>query len=299
MNRLATPVVAAFLVVYLVWGSTYLAIRVMVEHLPPLLSAGVRFLCAGGLLLIFCLWSGHKLPSGYRELRTLVVISLLMLVGANGLVTWSEQWVESNQAALIVATSALWIAWLGSLGQEGQQVSVATYCGLFMGLAGVALLVGEGIKLGNAPGFAYAALQLSPFLWAFGSILSKRSPSSTHPVMSAAVQTLIAGVIMSISGWMLGDAERWSWEPRSLFALSYLVIFGTCIAYACFFWLVHQVTPAQLGTYAYVNPAVAVLLGAWLLEEKLSTTQVLGTLVVLASVLIVTWAAGRPTVRAS
>lgn len=291
-------VVCAFAVVYLVWGSTYLGIRVMVEHLPPFLSAGVRFLMAGTLMLIYARWKRYRLPSTVAELRAIALVSLAMLVGANGLVTWSEQWVESNQAALIVATSALWIAWLGALGPKGEPVSTMTYAGLILGVSGVALLVGEGLELGHAPWFAYAALLLSPFLWAVGSIVSKRRPIACAPFANAAAQTIVAGTILTTIGLAAGEGDRWIWESSSIYALIYLMIFGTCLAYGCFFWLVHQVTPAQLGTYAYVNPAVAVLLGGWLLDEKLSTMQIAGTVIILGSVVIVSWASSRSRVRA-
>lgn len=287
---------AAFAVVYVVWGSTYLAIRVMVGSLPPLLSAGVRFLIGGVLMLLYAHWKGHRLPGRRQDWITVAVTAVLMLVGANGLVTWSEQWVESNQAALIVATSALWIAWLGTLGRAGESLAILAWVGLLLGLGGVVVLVGEGLHLGHAPGFAYLALQVSPFLWALGSILSKRRPAECSSLISASLQTLIAGVVMTALGLADGETARWSWDLRALAALAYLIVFGTCIAYACFFWLVHEVTPAQLGTYAYVNPAVAVLLGGWLLDEKLSAMQIAGTFIILASVVIVTLAssARRP-----
>lgn len=289
----------AFAVVYLVWGSTYLAIRMMVEHLPPILSAGVRFLIAGLLMLGYARWKGYRMPTTLTQWRWHAFISLIMLVGANGCVTWSEQWVESNQAALIVATSALWIAWLGALGARGQGVSYKTYGGLFLGLGGVILLVSEGLKLGGAPWVAYAALMVSPFLWALGSILSKRRLAGDEPFVSATAQTLVAGVAMTLGGLAAGEAAEWNWDAGSLFALAYLIVFGTCIAYACFFWLIHQVTPAQLGTYAYVNPAVAVVLGAWLLDEKLNAMQIAGTVIVLGSVIIVVWASSKSRDRAA
>lgn len=283
----------AFTVIYLVWGSTYLGIRLMVEHLPPFLSAGMRFLIAGMLMLAYARWKKYRMPTTLAEWRWLALVSVVMLVGANGLVTWSEQWVDSNQAALIVATSALWIAWLGTLGIQGQAVSRTTYTGLLVGFLGVTVLVGDGIKLGHAPWSAYAALMLSPLLWALGSIISKRRPLACNPFCSATAQTIVAGVVMTTGGLAAGEAERWSWEPSAFYAMAYLIVFGTCIAYACFFWLVHQVTPAQLGTYAYVNPAVAVLLGGWLLDEKLSPMQIAGTLIILGSVIVVSWFASR------
>lgn len=291
---------AAFAVIYIVWGSTYLGIRVMVEHLPPFLSAGVRFLLAGALMLAYARWKRYRMPSTAAEWRWIALISAIMLVGANGLVTWSEQWVESNQAALVIATSALWLAGLGALGDQGEAVSRTALAALLLGFGGVALLIGDGLNAGRAPWFAYAGLLVAPFLWALGSIVSRRRPIACTPFASATAQVIVAGVWMSAIGLASGESGRWSWEPRSLWALAYLVLFGTCIAYGCFFWLVHQVSPTRLGTYAYVNPAVAVLLGSWFLDEHLGPAQLAGTLVILASVVLVNWSTARPSrLRAS
>ncbi|MGQ0622661.1 MAG: EamA family transporter [Panacagrimonas sp.] len=281
-------IVAAFATLYLVWGSTYLAIRIVVERLPPFYSAGIRFTIAGALMLGWAWLSGHRLPTSRRDWLTLSVTGIMMLVGANGMVTWAEQWVESNQAALIVATSALWLAWLGTLGAQGQGLARWTVVGLLSGFLGVAVLVGDGLRFAHAPWTAYAALLISAFFWSLGSILSKRRPVACGALMSAAVQTLVAAVVLTIGGLALGEADEWVWEARPLLALAYLVVVGSCIGYGCFLWLVHQVTPAQLGTYAYVNPAVAVLLGWWLLDEQLTGMQIVGTLIILASVILVT-----------
>lgn len=283
-------ILGAFALVYLVWGSTYLAIRVVVESLPPFLSAGVRFVIAGLLMLIYALARGHRLPRLARDWGTLALIGLMMLVGANGLVTWAVQWVDSNQAALIVATAALWMAWLGTLGPNGEPLSRPTVAGLVLGLIGVAVLVGDGLRVGHAPAFAYLALQVSPLLWAAGSILSKRRQVQCAPVMSAAVQTLVAAVVLTAGGLAAGEGARWTWEPRALWALVYLIVFGSFITYACFLWLVQQVSAARLSTYAYVNPAVAVLLGWWLLDEQLTAMQIAGTFIILFAVVIVTLA---------
>lgn len=285
--------VAAFATVYLVWGSTYLAIRVGVADLPPVLFAGVRFLLAAPIMLAYAWWRGAQLPASWHDWKIIGLTALMMLVGANGLVTWAEQWVESNQTALIVATSALWMAWFGTWGGRGERFSTLTLSGLLLGFGGVALLVGAGIGHRLAPWTAYAALLLSPILWAGGSVLSRRNPLGCSPLMVAALQMLITGVVMTALGLALGDAGRWQPTAASLSALVYLALFGSCLAYGAYFWLVHEVTPAQLGTYAYVNPAIAVLLGWWLLDEHMQRPQVLGTLVVLAGVALVTVASRR------
>jgi drug/metabolite transporter (DMT)-like permease len=290
----SVQIAAAFGTVYLVWGSTYLAIRVGVQSLPPWLFAGVRFLAAGTLMFLYARARGAALPAARRDWSNIAVTSLLMLVAGNGLVTWSEVWVESNQAALLVATSALWLAWIGTWGARGERLNRLTLLGLGLGFGGVAVLVQSGLSLRLAPASAYAALSLAPLTWAAGSVWARREPVSCPPVMTAALQMLIAGVAMTALGLALGESLVWQGPPQAIAALVYLVLFGSCLAYGAYLWLVHEVPPARLGTYAYVNPAVAVVLGWWLLDEHLNGQQVLGTLVILASVLLVTWASRKP-----
>jgi len=275
---------AAFAVVYVVWGSTYLAIRVLVHGLPPALAAGSRFVLAGLIMLAIARLRGIALPSGWAGWRTTVITAVLMLVGGNGLVTWSEQWVPSNQAALIVATAALWIAGLGTLGPKGQKLSATSIIGLVVGFVGVAVLVGEGLTHTGTSLPAYAALLFSPICWAAGSIYGMRYPAACGPLMNCALQMLVAGFILAGIGLGLGEAQRWTWDRDAMWALLYLVIAGSCIAYGAYVYLVGEVSPAQLATYAYVNPAIAVLIGWWLADEQLSRVQWLGTLIILVGV---------------
>lgn len=288
-----TQILLAFAIVYIVWGSTYLGIRIAVEAIPPALCAGLRFDIAGTLILIYALWRGDRLPSNGRDWFNIAFTGAMMLIGGNGLVTYSQQWVPSNQAALIVATSALWIAWFGTFGSSGEKLRPWTVVGLLLGFAGVAVLVGGGISAHAAPPLAYAALMLAPVTWAIGSVHSRRHPVANSPLVTAALQMLTAGIAMTIAGLMMGEQDRLRWETHSLLALAYLIVFGSCIAYAAYVWLVHQVTPALLGTYAYVNPAVAVLLGWLVVDETLTQTQIVGTLIVLAAVVMVTLASTR------
>jgi drug/metabolite transporter (DMT)-like permease len=290
MGSRTVNVVIAFAIVYLVWGSTYLAIRIGVAHLPFALFAGSRFLIAGLIMLAYAAWRGGQPPKTLVEWRNIAVTGLLMLVGGNGLVTWAEQWIESNQAALIIATSALWLAGLGALGPSGERPNLMTLLGLLLGFAGVGVLVSSGLRLNTAPATAYVGLLAAPVMWAAGSVWSRRYPVSGTPIMTAGLQMLVAGVVMTTLGLALGETSRWNWDAEGLLVLAYLIIFGSCIAYGAYTWLVHEVTPARLGTYAYVNPAVAVLLGWWILDERLDRTQVLGTIVILAGVVIVTLA---------
>lgn len=285
-----TQILLAFAIVYIVWGSTYLGIRVAVEAIPPALCAGLRFDIAGTLILLYAVARGHRLPASGRDWFNIAFTGSMMLIGGNGLVTYSEQWVPSNQAALVVATSALWIAWFGTFGASGEKLRPMVIVGLLLGFAGVAVLVGGGISANVAPPMAYAALLLAPVTWAVGSVHARRHPVSNTPLVTAAFQMITAGIVMTIMGLTMGEQSQLRWEPRSWMALAYLIVFGSCIAYAAYVWLVHQVTPALLGTYAYVNPAVAVLLGWLMLDETLTRTQIIGTLIILLAVVMVTLA---------
>jgi drug/metabolite transporter (DMT)-like permease len=280
-------VALAFATVYLVWGSTYLAIRVGVQSLPPALFAGARFLAAGALLAVYARLVGQHWPRGRREWRSILVAALFLLVGANGLVVWGEQWVPSNQAALLAASVALWLAGLGVLGRDGEALSPRRVLGLTLGFLGVAVLLlpGEGFVFAHLGGqLAILAAGLS---WAAGSIYVKRAKPTTPPLMAAATQSLAAGVLLALIGLADGEAARWTWNREALLALAYLVVFGSCLAYAAYVWLLHAVSPAALGTYAYVNPAVAVVLGAWLLNESLDAVQLAGMAVILLGVVLV------------
>jgi drug/metabolite transporter (DMT)-like permease len=288
MPSAAWKIIFALATVYLVWGSTYYAIRLGVAVTPPYLFASARFIAAGLILLAVAKARGLPMPQTKADWKVITVTAVLLLVGANGLVTWSEQWVASNQAALMVATSALWMAGFGTLGAKGERLSWLTWAGLLVGFAGVAVLVGEGLVQHAAPVLAYAALMISPVLWAGGSIYGRRHPLQCASLVTAALQMLIAGVLMGGIGLAAGEHHHWQWTAQSWWAWAYLTVFGSCIAYGAYYWLVHHITPALLGTYAYVNPAIAVLLGWGLGGEHLSQTQALGTAIILLAVIAVT-----------
>lgn len=280
-------VIAAFGTVYIVWGSTYLAIRIGVATLPPALFAGARFLAAGLLLALYARLSGQGFPRDWQEWKTIAVAAVFLLVGANGLVVWGEQWVPSNQTALIAATVALWLAGLGTLGPQGEAFSRRRLLGLLTGFAGVAALMwpADGFVLAHFS--AQVAILLAGLSWAAGSIYMKRRKPTTPPLMAAAMQSLVGGFLLALLGVVHGETTRWVWNVESLTALAYLIVFGSCLAYAAYVWLLHEVSPTALGTYAYVNPVVAVLLGAAVLDESLNSFQIAGMLVVLLGVLLV------------
>jgi drug/metabolite transporter (DMT)-like permease len=283
-------VIFSFAAVYLIWGSTYLAIRVGVQTLPSALFAGARFAVAGVLLALYARLSGQKFPTHLREWRTIAVTAVFMLVCANGLVVWGEQWVPSNQAALIVATTALWLAGFGVLGSQGQHLSRHTVLGLAIGFFGAALLLlpQNGFTLENF--WAQFAVFMAAPAWAAGSIYAKRSQLTTPPLMIAAMQSLVAGIVFCLIGLADNETARWHGSPAAWMALAYLIVFGSCFAYAAYIWLLHEVSPALLGTYAYINPVIAVALGWFMLGETLNGAQLAGMVVILLGVVLVSTA---------
>lgn len=289
----------AFGAVYLVWGSTYLAIRVGVQEFPPALFAGGRFAAAGLLLIIYARLLGRPWPRGFSEWRTIAIVGVFLLIGGNGLVVWGSQWLPSNQMALIVATVALWIAALGVLGPHGDKLPRQAGAGLLLGFVGVALLLrpqaqfSVEILRGQLAGLGAAVF------WAIGTIYGKRQRPKTLPLMSAGFQSLVAGTLMTVFGFTIGEGRVWHWSWNGGLVLAYLTVFGAA-AYAAYVWLVHEVKPAALGTYAYVNPAIAVLLGWWLLDELLSGPQIAGMGTILTGVVLVSTARSAevtPSVR--
>jgi len=285
-SRLA--LVAAFAVVYIVWGSTYLVIRIAVQDLPPGLLAGVRFILAGLVLAAVAKARGQSLPRSGADWAVAATLGTAFIVLGNGVVTWAEQWVPSNQAALIIASSALFTAWFGTFGRRAVALSAATKLGLFTGLCGTALMVWPQPAATEAVGedifWPKAAILLSTIAWSWGVMRSRNATITVKPLMFIACQMLIGGAILALIGLAAGELERWTWTLRGIGGLLYLTVFGSCIAYATYMWLINQTTPARIGTIAYVNPAIATLLGWWILGENLSRLQLAGMAVILVSV---------------
>jgi drug/metabolite transporter (DMT)-like permease len=287
----------SFAAVYIIWGSTYAAIRIGVAELPPALFAGARFVVAGLLLAVYArIVAGQSLPAQWREWRIVMVSGLFMLGAANGLVVWGEQWLPSGQAALLVATAALWIAGFGAIGPNGHKIGGRTLIGLAIGFAGAIVLLWpeKGFVFENFG--AQLAILVASLSWSAGSIYVKRQQPATPPLMSAALQSLTAGVVLSAIGFSLGESSRWVWTPSAMWTLAYLIVLGSCVAYAAYVWLLHHVSPAALGTYAYVNPAAAVVVGWAFLGESLTAAELAGMIVILIGVVLVTSGQTRQTV---
>lgn len=289
-------IVLAFAAVYLVWGSTYLAIRFAVETIPPFLMAGTRFGTAGLVLLLWLRARGVR-PASRAHWKAATIAGALMIVGGNGLLSWSEQYVPSGLAALIVATVPLWLVAIAWLGPDREAPSRREMAGLALGLGGVIVLIagsGEGIGVGGASAGAVLAgslaIVIASISWAAGSMYSRRAALPGPPLYGTAMMMAAGGALLLLVGAALGELGRLSLDAvsaRSLGSLLYLIVFGSIVAFSAYTWLLRVVRPARVGTYAYVNPVVAVFLGWWLAEEAFTPTMSIGTIVIVGAVVLV------------
>ncbi len=292
--------VLAWAAVYLIWGSTYLGIRIAIESIPPLLMAGSRHLLAG--LLLYA-WSRLRLREPAPD-RTEWVraggLGILMLVTANGATTWAEQRVPSGLTALIVCTSALWLVILNWLWRGAERPGGRLVTGLVAGFSGVALLVAPGDFAGGAHVDPLGALVLTgaALSWSVGSIRALKLGRPTYPTRFVAMQMVVAGVVLIVGGAVSGEAGHFTWADltvSSAAAYAYLTIFGSLISYSAYFWLLRYTTPVRLATISYVNPLVAVILGWALAGEEVTPRTLLAAVVILLAVGLITTPPGRAT----
>jgi len=285
-------VALAFAAVYIIWGSTYLAIRVGVETIPPLLMAGVRFVIAGAALYAWAKWRGVPRPERVHW-RSAMIVGGLLLLGGNGGVCWAEQHVPSGVAALLVTSVPLWLVLLNWLRRHGVRPSAAEVIGLILGFVGVVVLIDPRSIAGHEPVDRIGAgvLVLASFLWALGSLYSRHTPLPSSPLMSTAMQMICGGVLLLIASAATGDAWKHEWSGislRSLLAMAYLIVFGALIGFTAYVYILKVSTPARVGTYAYVNPVIAVLLGWGFARESVTWTTALAMAIILSGVVLIT-----------
>ncbi|HTK47931.1 MAG TPA: EamA family transporter [Gemmatimonadaceae bacterium] len=284
--------IAAFAAVYLVWGSTYLAIRFAVETLPPLLMAGCRFLLSGAIILAFARMHGRRSWPTAREWRTAFISGSLLLLGGNGGVVWAEQRVPSGIAALLVAVVPLWMVLLDWLRPGGHRPKTAVFAGVGLGLVGLLLLVGpDTVRGGGTDTIGALVLVAASLAWAAGSLYTKFAPRASSGMVEAGSQMLAGGVALVLVAALFGEPAQLDLahaSTRSLLGFAYLVTFGSLIGFTAYFYLLAHTTAAKAATYAYVNPVVAVFLGWALGHESVTRRTVLAAAVILAGVAIIT-----------
>ncbi len=293
-------------IVYLVWGGSYLVTSVGVHTLPPFLMGAVRFALSGLALFAIAQWLGEERPRlTPTELRHVTVTGFFTVLVSNGFNVWSLQWLPSNQAALLNVSSAFWITILGTLGRRRHPIGATVAAGLAIGVAGVAMILWPGAEGPDAPGaVALLGAQMpdyplgSPFVpqlgillgclgWALGTAYLRNVQTGLGLLSFTGLQMFAGGLMLFAPAALAGEFARWHWSVPGIAALGYLMVFNSLIAYTAYAWLSKHATPGQVGSYGLVNPAVATLLGWLVLGERLSAVQWLGTLVILAGVLLV------------
>ncbi len=290
-HRLA--VIVAFALVYFFWGSTYLGIDIAVEHIPPALMCGIRFLIAGVCMLAFCALRGRKILYPSAQLAQMAAVGVLLLMGGNLTLSYAEKYVASGLAALIIAVTPLWFLVLDSLLLGDHHIALRGKVGLGLGVAGLLVLLWPDLSstsaLGRVQFWASISLLGGSFSWALGSVLAKKWKSSdVDPLSATAWQMIAAGVANFLVAIALGDFSQVVWTVRGVSAMLYLVVFGSWVGYTAYIWLLNHVPTSKVSTYAYVNPVVAVFLGWLVLHERVSGYILAGSAIVVASVALVT-----------
>ncbi|HEY5984417.1 MAG TPA: EamA family transporter [Anaerolineales bacterium] len=289
-----TKVWLALIALYIVWGSTYLAIRFAVDTIPPFLMAGTRFLVSGAILYVWRRAAGDPQPTR-RQVRSAVIVGVLLLLGGNGLVSWAEQHVASGIAALMVASIPLWMVLLDAFRPNGTKPDWKIILGLLIGFGGIALLVSSSSGISAQDGLdaiGIGVLLLAALIWSYGSLYGRDADMPQSSLMGTAIEMLggAAGllIVATVTGeWpQLRLAEI---SPNSIWGLVYLIVFGSLIGFVSYSWLLRNAPIPLVSTYAYVNPIVAIFVGAWLGRELLTPGIILSALIIIGSVVVINW----------
>jgi drug/metabolite transporter (DMT)-like permease len=285
-------VVAAFAAVYLIWGSTYLAMKYAIASIPPFWMSGIRFVIAGALLYGWARVRGAARPTA-TNWRAAAISGTLLVLGGTALVGWAEQWVPSGIAALLVGTVPLWIVLLEWLGAEGGRPGRRTIAGVVLGFAGFAVLVGPDLGRQGGLGGALpaAAILISSVLWALGSLYTRQAPLPSSAPLRMGMEMLAGGAICLGVGLLVGEARALDVSAisrTSLVGLAYLIFFGSLVGFTCYLWLLRVTTPTRVATHIYVNPIVALLLGWAIAGERVTTRAIVAAVIIVAAVVLIT-----------
>lgn len=295
-NRNLAILIAAFAAVYILWGSTYLAIKYAIETLPPFLMAGTRFFVAGSILMIWARFSKDYEKPKAAHWKTSFIVGTLLLLGGNGGVVFAEHYISSSLAALLVATEPFWIVLLSWLWLKGSRPNLKTIAGIAVGFFGVWLLIngqpaGGASSLGSMQILGAVAVILAAMSWATGSIYGLRAAVPKSSVLTSGMQMFSGGLVLFVVSLITGEWSRFSFanvSSTSILGLVYLIVAGSLIGFTAYSWLLKNAQPAMVATYAYVNPIVAVFLG-WLIAGETFTGQMLiGAGVIVGSVVLIT-----------
>jgi len=283
----------AYIAVCVLWGSTYLAVRIGVQEMPAILFSGVRFLIAGGLILGFAWIKKLPFPKRRRDYLDYVIMGILLLFIANGLMASAQRWIQSSVASLLIATVPLFTALLEVVFRDKVRLNFQGWLGLFIGFTGVGILV-MGDHMTSSTHFLGVVLSiLASLSWAGGSVYSKHLKPTGSVVTHIGIQMITGGVGLTVLGFLLGENTAFHMTVRGMWAMAYLIVFGSIIGYSAFIYVLGKWPSAKASTYAYVNPIIAVLLGAAILDEKLTAAKLIAMVVILCGVLIVQTSKGN------
>ncbi|MDQ3007477.1 MAG: EamA family transporter [Chloroflexota bacterium] len=286
-----TKIWIALLALYIVWGSTYLAILFAVDTIPPFLQAGLRFLISGLILMIWRRAAGDEMPS-LKQWKSLAIIGTLLLLGGNGLVSFAEQRIASGVAALIIGTVPLWLVLIEALRPGGVKPSWRALIGLIIGFGGIYLLIGPSQETGgfqfDVPGTLL--LMAAAFLWSVGSIYSRSAELPKSALMTTGAEMLAGSIPIFLVSILFGEWKSFSFaqvSTQSWLALLYLITFGSMVGFVAYIWLLQNAPVSLVATYAYVNPLVAVLLGSWFAQESLTSRTLVAAGIIIGSVVFI------------
>ncbi len=295
-------VALAFGLVYVFWGSTYLGIRIAVEHIGPELMTGVRFPVAGIIMLAACALAGRRVAISGRELLRQGIIGVLLLSVSNVTLAWAEQYIRTGLASLLVASIPVWFLVLDTWILRGERLAARGLVGLALGAVGTLVLLWPKLVAPTAGGrmelFASVCLIASSFVWAVGSVLSRRWQGGMDAFTATGWQMSIGGFLNLGIAFLLGEPAKAQWTMRGLGAIAYLVVFGSLVGYTAYIWLLKHVPTSKVGTYAYVNPVIAVFLGWYFLGERVDGYIAAGTAIIIVAVALATSAKVKPQVGA-
>ena len=287
-----TRIWTALITVYIVWGSTYLAIRFAVETMPPFIMAAIRFLVAGGILYVWRRLARDPVPRRI-EWRSALIVGLLLLVGGNGNVVWAEQHVASGVAALIVGSAPLWMVAIDALRPGGKKASLQTWAGVIIGFIGILILISPWKMIGGSAQMdpvGILALLFGAFLWATGSLFSRNAALPASPLLGTGMEMLAGGAGFIILATIAGEWSQFdisSISARSLWGLAYLIFFGALVGFAAYTWLLRNAPTPLVSTYAYVNPLIAIFMGSIFAAEPLTPQILISALIVVSSVALI------------
>jgi drug/metabolite transporter (DMT)-like permease len=283
----AIKLALAFVAIYVIWGSTYLAIRYAVETIPPLVTAGIRHSIAGGIMLTWAWWRGFR-PTRQQWVAGFALGSLFFLIG-HGTLHWAEQYVGSGLAALLIATEPMFILVLGWM-MGHQKISLLSALGLGLGVVGVAMLTGAELTVKGSSLLGLLAVLLGSLSWSLGVVLSPRLKLPSDALGRTALPTICGAAMLLIAAGVTGEFQHTHWSSitlRSVFGLGYLITFGSVVAFTAYTWLLQRVPPALVATHTYANPVVAVILGWLLAHEPLSMRVVLASVAILGAIVLI------------